>query len=183
MSTFASLNKTPPQLQTPQQRLQGHRGPGSSASEHSRIGLPSSFKVAPQSIVQPKITIGSTDDPLEREADLAAERVVAGRTLALSNVQRTMATGEFSLQRKCTGCGTQDEDDIRLHRKEEGPSTTNATLPPLFVAQLQHEREGGGQALDSTTRSFMESRFAADFSRVRLHNSSPSADLSRQRDR
>ena len=59
------------------------------------------------------------------------------------------------------------------------PKTGNGKNPPLRAdtANAIHSLRGGGQALDSATRSFMEPRFGRDFSQVRVHTGNRAAEL------
>ena len=102
------------------------------------------------------------------------------------------------VQRKCDKCEKEEtihpsflqrvtDDDKRekqtavhpkltfLSRKERGPPRTS----PRFVNDL-HSSSHGGRAMDNGTRSFMESRFSADFSQVRVHTDPTAVQLSSQ---
>ncbi|HEY2290598.1 MAG TPA: DUF4157 domain-containing protein [Thermoanaerobaculia bacterium] len=87
------------------------------------------------------------------------------------------------LQRKCacggtpgaTGeCAECQKKRLGLQRKESGLGGP-AIAPPIV-----HEVLGSpGGALDGETRSFMESRFGHDFSRVRVHDDARAAESAR----
>ncbi|HEY0172923.1 MAG TPA: DUF4157 domain-containing protein [Pyrinomonadaceae bacterium] len=74
------------------------------------------------------------------------------------------------LQRKCacgaaTGrCARCDEQKLSVRRKADG-SQSRPTVP----ASVHETLRSPGRGLDAGTRSFMESRFGHDFSRVRVH--------------
>lgn len=89
----------------------------------------------------------------------------------------------FRMQRKC-GCGQltsggQQCDECKkketmLQRscvEQAGP----ASAPPIVHDVLQSP----GQPLDHATRAFMEPRFGADFSQVRVHNDGKAAESAR----
>lgn len=88
-------------------------------------------------------------------------------------VQRKCASCEEDekLRRKCSHC--EEEEKNQLHRKEtrSGPQIA----PPIVHEVLRSQ----GQPLDGGTRSFMESRFGHDFSRVRVHTSAHAAQSAR----
>ncbi|MCB0061848.1 MAG: DUF4157 domain-containing protein [Caldilineaceae bacterium] len=89
--------------------------------------------------VQTKVKVGAVDDPYEREADQVANRIMR----MPATINHTSAT--------CS---------IRRAASNGGDSNAGTDI------QLQ---QGGGQALSAATLSYMEPRFGADFSGVRLH--------------
>jgi Domain of unknown function (DUF4157) len=103
--------------------------------------------------VQPKLKVGSTSDPLEAEADRAADHVM--------RTPDSAAAG--TLQRKCAACA---DEDSKVHTKNNGLAEAEGNAPPIVSQALSSP----GQALDAKTRSFFEQRFDADFSQVRLHS-------------
>jgi hypothetical protein len=118
--------------------------------------------------LQAKLEIGGVDEPLEREADQRADRVLRmpGPT------ETTSLSGGEILRRKCQSCSEEekkDEDEIRgkLSRKESGrPSALDGrSAPPIVHDALKSP----GQPLDVSTRDFFEPRFGHDFSKVRVH--------------
>lgn len=108
--------------------------------------------------VQAKLRIGEADDPLEREADRAADAVLAGsRVPPLSPV----ATRP---QLKCADC---EEEEGAVRMKQAAPAA--ATVPGEAPAIVQDVLRSPGQPLDAQTRAYFEPRFGADFSGVRIH--------------
>jgi pyrrolidone-carboxylate peptidase len=125
----------------------------------------------PMLLIQPKLTVGAPDDPLEREADEMAGKVMR------------MPENNF-IQRKCAHC-EEEEKEEKVQRKPSSPfiqAKASAQTPSVSdaVAQGIESTRGNGSSLDSGTRSFMESRFGADFSGVRVHNDSTAVNLSSQ---
>ena len=113
---------------------------------------------------QAKLSVGAVDDPLEREADQTAERVVA--TL------------------RAPGRDTDDETDAtarrapvvsRVRRRAE-VGADGGEVPPSTERALNAAR-GRGAPMDAPTRHGMEQAFGADFSAVRIHTGPQSADL------
>jgi hypothetical protein len=111
------------------------------------------------------LKLGRADDPLEREADAVADRVIRG---TLSRSHRTLGTSAPDgalVQRKCTQC--EDEDVIR--RKPSAPQTSGSagnSAPDSISAVLG----ASGHPLDAATRALMEPEFGRDFSGVRVHD-------------
>lgn len=120
-------------------------------------------------ILQRKLMIGSVDDPLEREADTIAEKVMRSPDNDLSF---TRAPPRIS--RACAQCEREEEQERLLQRSPEpGEAVTETLSRSLGTA-------GGGRALPPATRLFMERRFGADFSAVRIHADAEDNEHARQ---
>lgn len=114
--------------------------------------------------VQRRDLVGAVDDPLEAEADTVADQVMR------------MPDGPVA-QRKCTECA---QDDMELQRKPLAAAVTPFSQTAQRAGdsvQLSH-RPDGGDHLPESTRSFMETRFGADFSNVRIHSDGAAARMS-----
>jgi len=98
------------------------------------------------------LRIGPANDAYEREADRVS------RTISGDSPARTSVTA--------TGTHMQRSPD-------EGVAPAEA--PSIVDEVLQTP----GQGMDRSTRSFMESRFRADFSRVRVHTDTQAGDSAR----
>ncbi|WP_423147175.1 DUF4157 domain-containing protein [Rubrolithibacter danxiaensis] len=83
------------------------------------------------------------------------------------------------IQRKCTAC--QEEED-HLQRKSSAQATRPraATTASDELSSRIETAKIGGTALSTSTLSFMESRFNADFSGVRIHTNSDAVQLSEE---
>ena len=92
--------------------------------------------------LQRKLTIGASNDPLEREADRIAEQV--------------LATSANSVDSAATP---------RIQRYTGQPLEQSEKIPDSVDRVLG----GSGRPLDTTVRKDMESRFNQDFSQVRVH--------------
>lgn len=115
--------------------------------------------------LQPKLMVGTVDDPLEHEADAAADRVMRMVDPAVSMSAAPM------LSRKCAKCATCEDEEQMLHREATGAAMAGDTAPPIVDAVLS----APGRALDPATHDFMASRFGADFSDVRVHTDAQAA--------
>ena len=114
-------------------------------------------------VVQAKLKIGSANDEYEHEADRVADQVM-----------RMPATHE-AVQRKCAACadGGPCPDYAEELQAKRQPGKTLA-INPQVQAKI-HNLRGGGERLPESERVFFESRFRADFSRVRTHAGSAAA--------
>jgi hypothetical protein len=152
---------------------------------------------------QPKLEVGSKNDPLEKQADHTADKVV--RKLAKPETHSTP-----SLQAKANDKGREED---KLQKKEEEiessdkkiqkrsafesnepqeqkpqvqkksntvmlKSNGEASAPPSSVEAGLNSSKGGGSPMEAGTRQNMESAFGADFSKVRIHNDSASKKMS-----
>jgi peptidoglycan hydrolase-like protein with peptidoglycan-binding domain len=106
---------------------------------------------APGIAVQAKLRVSQPADPLEREADATADRIIYGGTDA-RRVQPKLSK-------------RLDRDD-ELHGKVTGSSRSRLEEIDAGTSAL-----GPGQPLPQGEREFFEPRFGFDFGRVRIHAS------------
>jgi peptidoglycan/xylan/chitin deacetylase (PgdA/CDA1 family) len=107
---------------------------------------------------QAKLRVGSSHDPLEREADAVAAAVMHG------GITRSEAVGP-----------RRPVAERVVHRR-------SGSGQPGFAAPASVERAitQSGNPLDAPSRDFFEARFGADFSAVRLHRDHTAAVANRQ---
>ncbi len=129
----------------------------------------------PPPALQKKLVVGSSHDPLEREADAMADRVMSNSPATQADTSATSAAAG-SMQRMCATCTEEDEEGTTLRRSAVSPSGATMTSPPIVHDVLR----SSGSPLDASTRQFMESRFNHDFSRVRVHADAAAAESARQ---
>jgi len=98
---------------------------------------------AKKTVLQRKLTIGASNDPLEQEADRVADQVMA------ASVNPVINSSTPTIQRV-----SNQVSDIQ---SEHAPSSVNQVLG------------GFGRPLDKPLQQDMESRFGHDFSQVRVH--------------
>lgn len=135
------------------------RPPASTESAHrgaSRSGGTRALGVSGQ-VVQAKLRVGPQDDPLEREADRAAETVMAGGAAPVRG-----AAG-LAAQRACAGCA-DDEEEIRM-KAAPGRPQPEARAAMADGAGLA----AAGAPLTADVRAYFEPRFGRDLGEVRLH--------------
>ncbi len=158
--------------------------------------------------IQRKLDIGAVDDPLEEKADVMADRIM--RMPEQNFIQRKSASfedeeklqrkieedelhpqaklidGTSLIQRRCSECKKENEETF--HRKPlselitpfiQTKSDEASSVGDSLNSQIQGSR-GSGSSLDKNTQTFMESRFGADFSSVRIHTGSESIQMNKE---
>jgi hypothetical protein len=86
-------------------------------------------------------------------------------------LERKCACGQHTVTGVCEACA--GERGV-LQRRASG-----SAAGPYAPAEVHRVLEGGGRPLDGETRAYMESRFAHDFSSVRVHADANAADSAR----
>jgi hypothetical protein len=120
-------------------------------------------------LMKTQLSIGSTNDPQEQQADQTAD-----------NIMR-MPESPF-VQRKCAACEHEEE---KISRKTEpfiqkqGNGSEGGTASESVTNQINATR-GGGNRISENTLSFMESRFNTDFSGVKIHTDTNAVQMSRE---
>jgi hypothetical protein len=138
------------------------RPPSARPAPTTRLQSPAVGNQASLRRLQLKLEIAAVDDPLEREADEVADKVMRMPDSALS-----LSPAPAQVSRKCAAC--EEEDKQKMQRKETAGASSGVEAAPPIVGQALSEP---GAPLDSATRSFFEPRFGFDFSSVRVHANS-----------
>jgi len=149
--------------------------------------------------VQTKLTINEPGDQYEQEADRVADQVVRSQETEedsetdsrlqpqTPSIQPYPTENRSTLHRQTKDLEAEDEKEKLIKQREDEEETiqmksfsgrspmVNSTLPAQLAAT-----QGGGRSLPQATLSFMESRFAHDFSSVQIHTDSQAAAISRQ---
>lgn len=111
-------------------------------------------------MIQTKLQVNQPGDVYEKEAEQVVEQVMR-MTVIEPPVSDSEDEAKNSLMRK-------------QGRELGARSTTESCdLPPVVHTALSN---GEGQPMDATTRAYMEPRFGHDFSQVRIHTQSPTAE-------
>ncbi|MEN1783513.1 MAG: DUF4157 domain-containing protein [Bacteroidota bacterium] len=138
-------------------------------------------------IVQPKLRINNPNDRFEQEADRIADQVLAFKPEVASSAahptdairQRPLAAQisrvPLRAQRQCHKCQEEEEDKVLQTKRftTKGPKQSQN-----LGARVQRSR-GSGRTMDSTTASYMGSRFGTDFSQVRIHTNGSAVQMNR----
>jgi hypothetical protein len=125
---------------------------------------------------QAKLTVGEPGDQHEQEADWVADRIMR---MAIPNQVNTsiLQPGENFLQRKCAAC----EEEEKIQTKPLLQRSSNGSLEAGDnIESRLNSSKGGGSPLGDTVRSFMEPRFGADFSSVRVHTDNTAVQMNRE---
>jgi len=133
--------------------------------------------------IQAKLTIGQPNDKYEQEADKIADQVMRMSDADVAQRVETGTVQPMHIQRLFPECKQEtaqrqpeNEEEEELQAKEIPGQIP--TLAPNLESRI-NSLKGGGQPLDSATRSFFEPRFGHDFSHVRVHTDSSSADTAK----
>ncbi|MFL9837333.1 DUF4157 domain-containing protein [Flavobacterium sp. ST-75] len=127
--------------------------------------------------IQRKLSIGSTNDVYEKEADSMAAKVMRQKDTG----QNIMQSGQ-SVQK----CACEEE---KLQKKSlnetiaplaQRPSDETGGSAPNHIESGVNSSKGGGSVMDNSTLNFMESRFGNDFSNVRIHTGANAVQMSRE---
>jgi hypothetical protein len=136
--------------------------------------------------IQAKLQVGALDDPLEREADQVAERVMSMPSpipalTTASAASRSAASGlqgQCQCGGKCTDCDNKmPKTELNALRRKAAFATPAGALaaPPAVHRVLS----SSGSPLDGVSRAFMEPRFGMDFSKVRTHSGAAAVEAAR----
>jgi outer membrane protein OmpA-like peptidoglycan-associated protein len=145
-------------------RAAGVRHPLQPASPGADIGNQAVQHLFRAGVIQARLPVGVPTDPLEEEADRAADVVMRAPS---DLVQRKCACGaEAGAAGECSDCMQKrqtGEMPILRRRAAGGGGLSEA---PAIVHRVLGS---AGRPLDHATRAFMEARFGRDFGNVRIH--------------
>jgi hypothetical protein len=133
--------------------------------------------------LQSTMRVSSPRDPAEREAESTARKIMR---MASPEVTLNSGAGDAPLRRKLESPYiARFADSIRLMRQHTAAptGTRQGEGQPEVSASLASDitgSQGAGSPLPAGVRQFMEPRFGADFSKVRIHTSDTAARLNRQ---
>ncbi len=140
--------------------------------------------------IQARLTVGPVGDHYEREADNVADQVMKmpapQATPRPASVQRSIGEDAQAVQTKpLTATITPLVQRAAPEEEEEGVQAKPQEPGAGFEAGRAVEGQlrtlkGGGSPLSTDVRAYMEPRFGADFSAVRVHTDGQAAQLNRQ---
>ncbi|MEH2113366.1 eCIS core domain-containing protein [Nostoc sp.] len=130
---------------------------------------------------QAKLTVGAPDDYYEQEADKVADqimRMAQPQPIGLQNTQTQDQVQTKPLAAAITPLVQREampEEEEELQTKRSLQLATNGSFQTEenFETRL-NSSESGGSPLPEAVRSYMEPRFGADFSQVRVHTGNES---------
>jgi Domain of unknown function (DUF4157) len=136
---------------------------------------------AEQPPVQFRLTVGQPGDAYEQEADqIAAQVMTMPAPLSQPAIQRQTEGEDNEIQPKTlanriTPLVQRKPVPTKVQLKEQkGSSDASPNLESRLNSNI-----GGGNPLPDGVRSFMEPRFGADFSQVRVHTDSSAAQMNK----
>jgi hypothetical protein len=109
--------------------------------------------------LQTKLTVGKPGDIYEQEADRVASQVMS------------MGNSSPSIQ-PATAIGRKE---VQTNRSSDGEAQVGSSIESRLSSS-----KGGGSPLPDGVRSFMEPRFGADFSQVRVHTGNDTVQMNRE---
>ena len=112
---------------------------------------------------QARLAVGRTDDPLEREADTLAQRLL--RMPDPATPAAAPAPSPPTVRRVCDDCAREDEALRRRTPDGDAPGVDPREAPPGVHTVLN----APGQPLDRGARAFFEPRLDRDLGEVRIH--------------
>ena len=150
----------------------------------------------PAPFIQARLKIGSTDSPLEREADAVADRVMSTPDAAVASGAAPSATpggGASGLQRKAMGpdeeltrmpliqrAGMPEDELPRKPMIQREATAGNVPAVTPDVASGVYGLRGKGQPLSRSDQAFFAPRMPeVDVSQVRVHTDSSAQHLAR----
>ncbi len=178
------------------QSSEKENGAGRAAADFSNRNSQSSFAV------MPKLEVGQVGDEYEQEADRTADQVmqttannsvqlatlpeekIQKATLPEEKVQKAILPEEKVQKKPISETSSwiqqaeKKEEEKPIQKKSENPSQGEIPETSWLENQLNNLK-GSGDRLPDESRSFMESRFGADFSDVNVHTGSQSEVLNR----
>ena len=131
-------------------------------------------------VVQKKLTVGSSNDSYEKEADRVADKV-----MKMSEPSSQVTHSGALLQRKCASCEQEEKLQMKPLAETISPliqrsSSESGGVAPIQVESQINSSRGGGSNMDNETKNFMESRFGTDFSAVKIHTGNEAVKMSRE---
>ena len=154
----------------------------------SSEGEPQEKEEPNQKSVQAKLSVGAPGDKYEQEADSMAAKVMRMPDKAIKQpIQRQTGEETEAVQMQPEvnsitplvqrSSGEQEEVQMKsgAGRASDGSSVASGSVENRLAGS-----KGGGSPLPNDVRSFMESRFGADFSSVRVHTDSNAVQMNKE---
>jgi hypothetical protein len=138
--------------------------------------------------VQTKLTVGAPGDKYEQEADSMAAKVMTMPDSAIQQpIQRQTGEGTKAVQmqplvnsitplvQRSSGKEEEVQRKSEVQRASDGSSVASGSVENRLAGS-----KGGGSALPKDVRSFMEPRFGADFSNIKVHTDSNAVQMNKE---
>lgn len=154
----------------------------------SSEGEPQEKEEQNKELVQTKLTVGAPGDKYEQEADSMAAKVMTMPDSAIHQpIQRQTGEDTEAVQMQplvnsitpLVQRSSGEEEEVQMksgaQRASDGSSVASGSLENRLAGS-----KGGGSALPDDVRSFMEPRFGAEFSGVRVHTDSNAVQMNKE---
>ncbi len=154
----------------------------------SSSGEPQEKKEQNKEIVQTKLTVGAPGDKYEQEADSMAAKVMRMPESAVEQpIQRQAQDEKEQLQMQPEANSITplvprpgfDAAPVQMKPGQQRATDKSSVASSSLESRLAGTK-GGGSPLPDDVRSFMESRFGADFSSVRVHTDSNAVQMNKE---
>ena len=150
----------------PDQQRRTRSAPGTPRHDDALVALQhAAGNQAVGALIQAKLQVGAVDDPLEREADRVAKKVVAG-------THRHEGPA-------CADCSPVTAGDTAIRRAVAGGGAAGGELDVDTDGAIR-QASGRGRPLDPDVQRSMEAGFGVDFSGVNVHDDAAADGLNRQ---
>ncbi len=125
--------------------------------------------------IQPKLTVGQPNDKYEREADTVASKVVT-----MSNPDTNSEATANNISKKQTSQPQRKAlaNTISPVVQRASNNSSKKNTATNNISQKLSSRNGKGDRMDPNTSDYMESRFGASFSNVRIHKDENAVQMS-----
>ncbi|MEQ9670400.1 eCIS core domain-containing protein [Coleofasciculus sp. G2-EDA-02] len=137
--------------------------------------------------IQTKLTIGAPGDPYEQEADRVASQVMSMSAPpdSSASVQRRLDTNNpnqiWQRAQSITPVVQKRIDPrVQMGQMIQRAAQIDANQASGDLESRLNASKGGGSPLSEDVRGFMEPRFGADFSGVRVHTGGEAVQMNRQ---
>ena len=144
------------------------------------------LRLGNRGLLQRKLTINQPGDMYEQEADRIADRVMRMADPASESTSRESSSSRLAnsiLQRCSCGASSSSGEECQeckskathIQRSSDSPSSSTEAPP-----KVHNVLQSPGRPLGAATRSFMEPRFNADFSDVRVHTDARASESAKE---
>ena len=164
------------------------RQPEGAIQAKSSEGEPQEKEGQNKESVQTKLTVGAPGDKYEQEANSMAAKVMTMPDSAIQQpIQRQTAKGREAVQMQPLvnsitpvvqrSSGKEEKVQMKpgVQRASDGSSQASGNVEKQLAGS-----KGGGSPLGDDVRSFMEPRFGANFSSVRVHTDSNAVQMNKE---
>jgi hypothetical protein len=147
--------------------------------------------------IQPKISVGAPGDKYEQEADQMAQQVMSmPAAVTHPPIQRLEKQEEEKepvqtkplaasitplVQRETAPAELEEEKEpVQMKRSLQRAAEDGSFQASSDIESQLNSSKGGGSPLPNEVRTFMEPRFGADFSQVRVHTGSEAVQMNQE---